>query len=146
MVYRQGTSAFILNNKKEFILVIGTIKHKFWKIPAGGVDYNESQEDALHREIKEELDIKIDIIAKSKYIVKYKWPKGFKDKLNKGYIGQEKSIFIVKLKDNQTIKTEKEEIEDYKWVDIRNYKQYISIPDQLKIMEKVIDEFKEYFE
>ncbi|MDD3178148.1 MAG: NUDIX hydrolase [Candidatus ainarchaeum sp.] len=149
MVYRKGTSAFILNDKKEFILVLGNTKHTYWKIPAGGIERNETDIEALHREVKEELGIEINILEKSKYIEKFDWSEKVRQKKlkTKGYYfeGQERSVFITKIKKNQTFKLQEEEISDYKWVNKDNYKKYISLNHQLEFMEKVINEFLEYF-
>jgi 8-oxo-dGTP pyrophosphatase MutT (NUDIX family) len=148
-MYRQGTSAFIFNENKEFIIVLSSGKIPFWKIPAGGLELNEDSKKGLLREVKEELGIGIEIIKKSKYTEKFIWPEEVRqNKFKKEgiyYEGQERSVFIAKIKKYQEFNLQKEEISDYKWVNKDNYKQYISIPHQLDFMEQIIEEFKEYF-
>jgi 8-oxo-dGTP diphosphatase len=53
----------ILNSKNQVLLVKRAEKEDrflgFWSIPGGGVENNETYEEALHREILEELHCKI---------------------------------------------------------------------------------------
>ena len=61
-----GCGAFILNDKNEFLMLKRTDKCRNeagkWNIPGGKVDFNEKVEEAILREIKEELgaDLQID--------------------------------------------------------------------------------------
>ncbi|MEI8363989.1 MAG: NUDIX hydrolase [archaeon] len=148
-MYRKGVSVFILNNKKEFILVSATGKSNYWKIPAGGVENNETEEDTIQREVKEELGIEMKSLSKSKYIDKFDWPNEIRQQKFKEtriyYEGQERSVFFAKIKQNQKFKLQKKEICDYKWVNKDNYQQYIIIPSQLKFMEKIIAKNKTFF-
>lgn len=61
-----GVAAIILNKKNEILFQLRGEKAKnergLWKLPGGTVEYGEKAEDALKRELKEELDIEVDII------------------------------------------------------------------------------------
>ncbi|MFA5745545.1 MAG: NUDIX hydrolase [archaeon] len=157
MNYRQGASAFIINDKKEFLMVLGVKKDRsepdYWKIPAGGVEGNEDFETALKREMLEEIgitELDYDIIGKSKYTDKFTWPKEVSQKKfeKKGvwYDGQERVIFVLKLKNpNQEFKLQVEEVAGIKWFNKNNFESIILFPIQIEFMKKVIEEFKEYF-
>lgn len=56
------TNALIFENKKGEILLTkkeGGPKKGFWDLPGGFVEFNENMEEALKREIREELNIEI---------------------------------------------------------------------------------------
>ncbi len=54
-------AAIIINDNKYFIAQRNRNKHLglFWEFPGGKVEHNETYEEALKREIKEELNIDI---------------------------------------------------------------------------------------
>jgi len=157
MNYRQGTSAFIINDKKEFLMVLGVKKDPlepdYWKIPAGGIEKDEDQLTALKREMLEEIGItqnNYEIIGKSKYTDKFNWPKEVSERKEKEtgvwYDGQERAIFILKLKNpNQEFKLQEEEVAGIKWFDKDNFEKELLFPIQVEFMKNVIEEFKEYF-
>ena len=58
-LFRKGVSALILNEKDELLLVnLQSFETKFFAIPGGGIEPNETIESAVYREIEEELGIK----------------------------------------------------------------------------------------
>ena len=60
-----GCGALIVNDKNEVLLVKRGIKSKneagVWSKPGGAVEFGEQVENAVKREIKEELDIEIEL-------------------------------------------------------------------------------------
>jgi len=61
-----GCGALIINEKNEILLIKRGSRAKtergVWSRPGGGVEENETVEEALRREIKEELGIEIEIL------------------------------------------------------------------------------------
>ncbi len=61
-----GVGAFILNDKEELLMVLRAKNAKAepntWMIPGGSIDFNEKIEDAVMREIKEEIGVDIEIV------------------------------------------------------------------------------------
>jgi 8-oxo-dGTP pyrophosphatase MutT (NUDIX family) len=157
MNYRKGVSAFIINENKEFLMVLSTKENPsepdVWKIPAGGVEENEDSKTALKRELNEELGIdpnSLEILEKSKYIDKFNWPKETSEKkykkTNIWYDGQEREIFLAKIvSKNYNFKLQLEEICDVRWVTKDNFKYLLLFKDQEETMQKVIEEFKDFF-
>lgn len=57
---RVRVAGILLNKKNELLLVNHQKNGKsYWLFPGGGVEYGEGLEEALKREFKEELDLKI---------------------------------------------------------------------------------------
>lgn len=59
-----GCGAFILNDKNELLLLQRNKAPEkgYWSIPGGKLEMFETFEEAVKREIKEEVDVNIDII------------------------------------------------------------------------------------
>lgn len=55
-LYRVAVRALIRNEKGD-ILVVKERNHDWWSLPGGGLDYGESVEDCLRRELKEEINL-----------------------------------------------------------------------------------------
>lgn len=55
-LYRVALRALIRNDKGE-ILIVKEKSHDWWDLPGGGLDYGESIEDGLKRELVEEVGL-----------------------------------------------------------------------------------------
>jgi putative (di)nucleoside polyphosphate hydrolase len=118
-MYRKGVSALILNNKKEFLLVnLNSFEDKYFAIPGGGVEEGESLEDAVYREIKEELCIdkkSLKYVGKSDLPLRttFKIPKINKE--GKKYLGSDRYFFGFNfIGDDDEIVLQEEEVRTYK--------------------------------
>lgn len=143
--FRQGVQAFIINNDKQVLIVSAVDDHEYWKMPAGGIDPGETSEQAVHREMKEELNIDIEIIKKSKHRNEFLWPEHAVKKHGYKYKGQQQNIFIVKIKPNQNIVIKEDEVYEYKWINSNEIGKYFKFQNQIESTNKVFDEFKELF-
>lgn len=57
-----SVKALLQYQGKYLILQEELHKGRIWDLPGGKIEYGESPEQTLHREVKEELDIKIEIV------------------------------------------------------------------------------------
>lgn len=62
MYSTNAVKAVILNNDKILILEKNLTSSELWDLPGGLIENNESEEQALQREVREELDIDICIL------------------------------------------------------------------------------------
>jgi mutator protein MutT len=145
--YRQSVYGFILNDKNQILLVFKK-NSKMWDFPGGGIDTGESLEQAIRREVLEELGINnISILHISNLTYKYDWPeKEMEKNFNKTGVwrrGQEQHFVIIKLEgaDNE-IRLQEEELLESRWVSFSDIKSYLGYPDQYKILISILSELK----
>lgn len=148
--YREGITAFILDNQNNILIVqLNNYKEDEWALPGGGLEGDESQEQALLRELKEELNINkndIEIVARAVKPIKYQFSQDFimnsKSEAAKKYIGQEKQPFLINfIGDKNSIKKQDEEIREHRWVSINNLNEYLIFTNQLQTTNKYLAEF-----
>jgi len=68
---REASRAILFDNE-GYIPLIFVSKYNFHKLPGGGIDIDESKEDALKRECLEEVGAKIKINGKVGKIIEYR--------------------------------------------------------------------------
>ncbi|MFA6251104.1 MAG: NUDIX hydrolase [Candidatus Paceibacterota bacterium] len=61
--YRVSVKGLIFDENREKFLIIKE-DNGWWELPGGGLDWEESVEDALRREIKEEMGLTVTYISK----------------------------------------------------------------------------------
>lgn len=114
--YRPNVVGFIFQGDE--VLLTNADMHDdldYWKLPQGGVEPDESKDEALMREMAEELGTAdFQILGRFDNIYKYKWP------VNRriGYKGQKQTLFILRyggVKNNIRLSRENKA---YKWVKI----------------------------
>ena len=107
---RPGIDAIIENEQGEFLLQ----KDSHWHFVGGGIEENETAEDALLREIKEETGYS-NLTIKNKILDRI-WCTGYKKNKDKNQISNT-TVYHVKLLDNKQVKSEVEEGKHIiKWV------------------------------
>ncbi len=146
--YRPNVAAVILSSKyprtcEIFIANRVDMKDQVWQFPQGGIDEGETPEEALFRELKEEIGTdEVEIIAEYPEWLSYDFPNRVSRKMYP-YDGQKQRYFLVKLKPDAVINLETKEPEfvEYKYVTydkILNNISYMKKP----IYKKVLDYFK----
>lgn len=146
--YRQSTLALVTNNDGKFLVVNKQAYEpdKWWSFPGGGVDEGETPEQAIKRELVEELGSeKFEIVGKSRNGYQYEWPddvieKTYREK-GKYFRGTQLTQFWVKFIGDVGEVKAGDGIRTVKWVTRDELKDYLLFPDQLENAEKVIQEF-----
>ena len=149
--YRKCVGMIILNNNKE-ILLGRRLDHPsgFWQMPQGGIDDNENPEDAVWREMMEEIGTnEVELIKVSNQWVSYKIPEETLKTLPWGnkYIGQIQKWFAFKFvgEDNDiNVKTDDPEFSEWKWAKIDSIVSNI-VPFKRNVYSIILKEFKDIF-
>lgn len=146
-MYRRGISAIIINKKNEFLLVnLESFEDKYFAIPGGGIESKESLEDAVYRELNEELGIKeknLQIVGQSDIPVRFKFKVIKMNRDGIEYEGSERYFFGFKfIGDEKMIIPNHGEVRSYKWIAYDKLKNYLLFDNQL---QETLEKIKEIF-
>ncbi|OGM30237.1 hypothetical protein A2630_03370 [Candidatus Woesebacteria bacterium RIFCSPHIGHO2_01_FULL_44_10] len=145
--YRKKVAAVVIDGKGNFLIVnLKTYSEKDWNFPGGGIDPGETEEEALLRELTEELGTnQFQIVKKSKQTLKYDFPDFMLARILKDrgetWKGQIIRFFLVMFTGEKDILPNENEIRRIKWVKYRQLKEHFLFPDQWQIAKKTIAEF-----
>ncbi|MFT4967307.1 MAG: putative (di)nucleoside polyphosphate hydrolase [Candidatus Deianiraeaceae bacterium] len=122
-LYRPNVGCVLMKNNKIFVAKRIGHRTDTWQMPQGGVNSEEEYEDALLRELKEEIGTNnIEVIKQSSYYRYYKIPKNMSLQMWGGkYIGQKQRWFLANFKGEDAeinIDTAIPEFEAWKWLDV----------------------------
>ncbi|MBL4868354.1 MAG: RNA pyrophosphohydrolase [Pseudomonadales bacterium] len=114
----------ILANQAGEVLWARRVGQDAWQFPQGGIKQNEVPEEALYRELYEEVGLKsdeVEVVAETAGWLKYKLPKKY-IRLGKlpVCIGQKQKWFLLRLlAEDKTVSLDHGEIpefDDWRWV------------------------------
>lgn len=116
--YRDNVSCIVFKNDKFLLVQLNDWPRDFWKFPQGGVKQDETEKEAVARELAEELGTdKFRIVAKSSHIHQYNWDRDSIEKAGFRWKGQKQRFYLVEfLGKDENIKINTDEVQDYKWV------------------------------
>jgi putative (di)nucleoside polyphosphate hydrolase len=93
--------AIVISDGRGKVLLAKRIGQQAWQFPQGGVDKNESCEQALFRELYEEVGLKasdVKIVQRSRKWLRYRIPSSMQRKYSKPLcIGQKQKWFFLEL-------------------------------------------------
>lgn len=145
--FRPNVAAVILSAayplKCEIFLGLRNDINDAWQFPQGGIDKGESPEEALFRELEEEIGTgDVEILAKYPKWLSYEFPGKIAKKMYP-YDGQTQCYFLVRLKSDDTIniQTKHPEFVDFKFVEADEALKCVT-HFKLNVYKKVIKYFK----
>lgn len=146
-MFRRGVSAIIINKRNEFLLVnLKSFENKYFVIPGGGVEQEETLKGAVQRELNEELGIEkkhLQIVGQSNIPVRFKFKVIKMNRDGRDYEGSERYFFGFKfIGDEKTIIPNPGEVRSYKWVAYSKLKNYLLFDNQL---QETTEKIKEIF-
>lgn len=139
----------ILSNKNGQLLWARRIGQDAWQFPQGGIDENETQEEALYRELSEEIGLEpehVEIVGCTKDWLRYRLPEHLVRYHSEPLcIGQKQIWYMLRLtSDDQCIcldTSDKPEFDSWRWVDYWHpLREVISF--KRKVYERALEELK----
>ena len=122
--YRPNVAAIILSphypKKCEFFLGERSDVRGAWQFPQGGIDEGENPQEALFRELLEEIGTdEVEILAQYPQWINYDFPEDVRSKMQP-FDGQTQRYFLLRLKPNAKINldTAQPEFVSYQFVEI----------------------------
>ena len=149
--YRRCVGMMIINSNNK-ILVGRRIDHPsgYWQMPQGGIDEDENPEEAVWREMMEEIGTnKAKLIKSSAQWINYDIPKDTLETLpwGKKYVGQTQKWFLFRFLGNDSdinVETNNPEFSEWKWARLNSIVDNI-VPFKRKVYSLILNEFKEIF-
>jgi len=136
-----GAVVFTIDKEKtKFLLLQNTLKRTYWEFPKGKIEKDETIEETIKREIKEETGLdKFNIIPGFKHVIK--WFFRFK-----GNLIQKEAVYLlaeipVKDKDKAKMSFEHQKI---KWMNFEEAEKEINIKSNREMLEKAHEFIKEF--
>jgi putative (di)nucleoside polyphosphate hydrolase len=153
MIDEQGFRSnvgIILLNKYQEVFWAGRIgQPAAWQFPQGGVNENETPEEALYRELYEEVGLlpeHVRLLGKTKSWLRYRLPKKYLRRDTKPLcIGQKQIWFLLELladeSDIQFNLTKSPEFDRWTWVEYWHPVENV-IPFKRRVYQRALTEFK----
>ncbi len=103
--YRKNVAMVVLNDKQN-ILICRRKGTENWQFPQGGIDENELIEEAMYRELYEEVGLKkndVSIVGKTNREIRYDIPKTIRSRVLGGkFKGQLQTWFLLRLEEKSS--------------------------------------------
>ena len=149
--YRQNVVGVIINPERNKILILNRKKNLTeWQFPQGGIEENETPEQAILREMKEETGLsELKILSRVDKTFRYYWPIHWPKEstretvyYNQKWYGQEQTIFLLQQNRNEEPNPQ-EEHEEYKWVSKENLLEKTH-PIRHQLIKIALEEINKY--
>ncbi len=148
-LYRPNVAMIIVSNdypkRKEIFIAHRSDLDGVWQFPQGGIDEGEEVQEALFRELEEEIGTdKAKIVGEYPEWISYDFPEKIAKKM-KPYKGQTQRYFLLKLKKSAVINldTKHPEFDKFKFVsveDVLNHTAHFKKPVYKKVIKYFIEE------
>jgi thiosulfate/3-mercaptopyruvate sulfurtransferase len=111
--FRRGVVGVPVNEKGEILMFERADHVNSWQFPQGGIEGEETEEEALYRELFEEIGVRgARVLRRGDFTTTYDWIKGEK----KGRRGQRHWWFLVELSSEPNLARGDGSFSSYEWV------------------------------
>lgn len=127
LTYRHNVAVFVIDKVGRILLCERLDVADAWQLPQGGIELDETPQQAMFRELSEEIGTdRVEVIAQLPYSIRYEWPERLWDK---GFRGQEQEYFLVRLQEDAEIDLSGQlgtpEFRSCRWVVAMDFQQIV---------------------
>ena len=97
--YRPNVGIIVANNQGQ-VLWARRVGQDAWQFPQGGINAHESVENALYRELKEEVGLPpdaVEVVGCTRGWLRYKLPTRLLRQNNSSFVGQKQKWFLLRM-------------------------------------------------
>ena len=97
--FRPNVGIIVANDRGQ-VLWAKRVGQDAWQFPQGGINENETVEDALYRELREEVGLapgSVEIVGCTRGWLRYKLPRRLLRQSNSSFIGQKQKWYLLKM-------------------------------------------------
>lgn len=99
--YRPGVGMVVSNRRRQVLWARRIGRRDAWQLPQGGIDHDESPEDTLYRELREELGLSpeaVEVLGSTSGWLRYDIPRQFRRRDRSPVcVGQKQRWFLLRL-------------------------------------------------
>ncbi len=128
LTHRPAIGIIVVNERGQVLVARRNDMENQWQFPQGGIDSNETPQEAVFRELLEETGINqnsVEILGNTEKYLKYDYPPMVMQELNRSktwrYDGQQVQFFLIRyFGSDEAIDVQnvpKPEFDAWKWVD-----------------------------
>jgi len=122
--YRPNVGIILVNDEGR-VFWARRVRHDGWQFPQGGMNTDETPEEAMFRELREETDLRpddVDLLGATPGWLRYRLPRRFLRRGQKPLcIGQKQVWFLLRLQGSEERlrpdRVDNPEFDHYRWVD-----------------------------
>lgn len=122
--FRPNVGIVLSNNLGQVLWARRIGGHDAWQFPQGGINENESVEEALFRELFEEVGLgahNVEVLAQTHGWLRYRLPRRLRrNNSSRGFQGQKQKWFLLRMLGDDTLvqvdSSDKPEFDTWRWV------------------------------
>lgn len=122
--FRPNVGIVLCNGRGQVLWARRVGGRDAWQFPQGGINRRESAEDALYRELYEEVGLEpdsVEILARTDGWLRYRLPKRMRrNNSSPGFVGQKQKWFLLRMLSEDTLvqmdHSEQPEFDQWRWV------------------------------